>query len=62
MAKFKNPSNYHLDGILHFKNARQITWLEQQEMSRKPSKVTRRKKQKSHIDSHWEDVLHDTWS
>ena len=22
----------------------------------------KRKKQKSHIDSHWEDVLRDTWS
>ena len=24
--------------------------------------VKKKKKQKSHIDSHWEDVLRDTWS
>ena len=26
------------------------------------SKTTKKKKQKSHIDNHWEDVLRDTWS
>jgi len=60
MAKYKSPSDYHLDGILHFKNARRITWLEQQEMSRKSSeKKQGKRKQKGHYNKNWDKDLWD---
>ena len=57
MAKFRNPRNYH-DGILSFKNPREITWLEQQEISRQ-NRLKKQKKQKEHYNKNWEIDLWD---
>ena len=58
MAKFRNPRNYHCDGILSFKNPREITWLEQQEISRQ-NRLKKQKNQKEHYNKNWEIDLWD---
>ena len=58
MAKFRNPRDYHGNGILSFKNPQEIDWLELQEISRQ-NRLNKQKKQKQHIHKNWDIDLWD---